>query len=74
MRLAGISEAELARFKQPATYRNDTGKALPQPAIDPTKPHMIYPEARYKQMVAMSDEEYTRVRSETTPPVQVAAE
>ena len=35
---------------------------------------MIYPEARYKQMVAMSDEEYTRARSETTPPVQVAAE
>ena len=74
VRLAGISEAELARFKKPATYSNDTGKPLAQPSIDPTKPHMIYPEARYKQMVAMSDEEYTRVRSETTPPVQVAAE
>ncbi|MBL8674578.1 MAG: VOC family protein [Rhodospirillales bacterium] len=71
--LAGISAEELARYKAPAAYRND-GPPLPQPPVDPAKPHMVYPEARYKAMVAMPDDEYTRVRSETTPPVRLAAE
>ncbi len=73
VRLAGITEAELASYKSPARYDGEGGK-VPQPAIDPAKPHMVYPPERYRQMVAMPDDEYTRVRSETTPPVRIAAE
>ena len=71
--LAGISAAELARYKTPAAYRND-GAPLPQPPADPAKPHMVYPEARYKAMLETSDDDYTRQHSETTPPVRLAAE
>lgn len=71
VRLAGISELELARYKSPARYDGEGGR-VPQPPMDPAKPHMVYPEHRYREMLAMSDEEYTRRRSETTPPVKVA--
>lgn len=68
--LAGISELELVRYKAPPRYVN-AGEPVPQPPADPAKPHMVYPERRYKEMLAMADEEYTRQRSETTPSVAV---
>lgn len=71
VRLAGISEAELARYKAPAPYASEGG-TVPQPPADPAKPHMVYPEQRYRAMLATSDADYTRLRSETTPPVKVA--
>ncbi len=71
VRLAGISERELARFTSPARFEG-AGGSIKQPPADPAKPHMIYPEPRYKKMLATSDEDYTRQRSETTPPVKVA--
>lgn len=70
VKLAGISELELARYKAPPRYSNGGG-AVAQPPIDPAKPHMIYPGRRYAEMVATADEDYTRQRSETTPPVAV---
>ena len=69
--LAGISELELARYKRPAPFAG-RGGAVPQPSADPAKPHMVYPPERYQAMLAMPDAEYTRMRSETTPPVKVA--
>ena len=70
VKLAGISELELARYKSPARYSNGAGP-LAQPPIDPAKPHMVYPGRRYAEMVATADDDYTRQRSETTPPVAV---
>jgi catechol 2,3-dioxygenase-like lactoylglutathione lyase family enzyme len=66
--LNGISAEELARFKAPAEYRNPQGP-LPQPAKDPAKPHMVYPEESYDRMLAMSDQDYWDKRSTPTPPV-----
>ncbi|HYM30284.1 MAG TPA: VOC family protein [Candidatus Cybelea sp.] len=71
VRLAGISETELARYKSPQRYEGKGG-TVPQPPYDPARPHMVYPERRYKEMLATPDAEYTRQRSETTPPVKVA--
>ena len=71
VQLAGISETELARYKSPARY-DGAGGAVKQPPADPARPHMVYPERRYQVMLATADEEYTRQRSQTTPPVKVA--
>jgi catechol 2,3-dioxygenase-like lactoylglutathione lyase family enzyme len=71
VRLAGISELELARYKRPAAYAGEGGRVA-QPPADPAKPHMVYPPERYQAMLATPDAEYTRQRSETTPPVKVA--
>ena len=68
--LAGISELELARYKSPPRYLN-SGTPVAQPQADPAKPHMVYAKGRYAEMLATPDEEYTRQRSETTPPVAV---
>ena len=67
----GISAEDLARFKAPADMRSDA--PVPQPPIDPAKPHMYVPEDRYAKMLAISDEDFLAKFSETTPPVQPAA-
>lgn len=68
--LAGISASELARFREPAAYAGEGG-AVPQPPIDPDKPHMRYPQKLYEKIMSMSDEEIFRASSETEPPVKV---
>jgi catechol 2,3-dioxygenase-like lactoylglutathione lyase family enzyme len=68
--LAGISAEELARFKAPATYTGEGG-ALPQPPMDPAKPHLNYPPERYAQVLALSDEQVTALSSYSEPPVRV---
>jgi hypothetical protein len=69
--LAGISSAELARFKSPAAFKRPAAP-VPQPAFDPAKPHMSYPPAVYKMLMGASDADTFKRMSETTPPVQVA--
>lgn len=69
--LAGISEAELARFTKPEPVA-PLASPVPQPPMDPDKPHMRFPERGYAKMLAMSDEDYTRLTSEPEPPVKVA--
>jgi hypothetical protein len=64
---AGISEEEAARFRAPAEYRGPSPVA--QPAYDPAKPHMTYPEKAYRRMLAMTDEEITKSASYAEPPV-----
>ncbi len=70
--LAGISEEELARFKRPARYDGEGGK-VPQPPIDPAKPHMHYPPKVYAKIMAMSDEQIFETSSVPEPPVKVAS-
>ncbi|HSJ92116.1 MAG TPA: hypothetical protein VK917_08595 [Ilumatobacter sp.] len=42
---------------------------VPQPGIDPTKPHLAYPPDDYARMVAVPDEVITRSASVPDPPV-----
>lgn len=51
----GISEDELKQYKQPAAFDDSKG-AIPQPGVDATGPHMNYPEAVYKGILATPDE------------------
>lgn len=64
---AGISGDEAARYKAPAGY--DGPSPVPQPAYDPSKPHMAYPKEVYENLLRMPDEMLTKVASYTAPPV-----
>jgi catechol 2,3-dioxygenase-like lactoylglutathione lyase family enzyme len=66
----GISEEEVARYKSPDTYSGDGGQ-VPQPPIDPAKPHQAYPEEMYKAMIALPDEMVGKMVSYNKPPVEV---
>jgi len=68
---AGISAEEAARFKAPAPYEGPS--PVPQPAYDPAKPHMAYPEKVYRKILATPDEVVTSTSSHATPPVQSSA-
>src|SRR5262245_26588791 len=69
--LAGISPAELARFRAPARTEA-TGGTRKQPPLDPAKPVMRgWPPGVYEQLAALPDEEFTARMSETEPPVRV---
>jgi catechol 2,3-dioxygenase-like lactoylglutathione lyase family enzyme len=71
--LCGIDAADLARYRRPATF-HDQGGAVPQPPIDPSKPHMAYPPDRYRKLMTMPDDVLTATLSESTPPVKVLDE
>jgi catechol 2,3-dioxygenase-like lactoylglutathione lyase family enzyme len=69
--LSGISAAELERYRRPAKFAS-RGGALPNPPIAEDKPHQRgFPEALYRGLMAMPDDEVTAKMSESTPPVQV---
>jgi catechol 2,3-dioxygenase-like lactoylglutathione lyase family enzyme len=68
--LAGISPEELERYKAPTPYAGEGG-TVPQPPLDPAKPHLAYPPERYAQVLALSDDEITKLSSYAEPPVQV---
>jgi len=66
--LAGISAAELVRFKRSSDYQ-DRGGAVAQPGPDAPGPHMTnYPAGRYERILATSDE-VILAASENEPPV-----
>jgi hypothetical protein len=70
--LAGISSAELKRYKRPADFV-DSGGRVPQPRLDGPGPHMSnYPPGGYEKLLSMSDADVLAM-SENQPPVQVAA-
>lgn len=69
VRLAGISMAELQRFKNPPEFQS-RGGAVKNPPVDLAKPPMQFPPGR-ERIYSMSDEEVTARLSETTPPVVV---
>lgn len=70
--LAGISQEELARYKNPASFE-DSGGAIPQPDVSGTPgPHMTnYPEGAYEQIMSVPDEIMWQ-SMESEPPVKVA--
>ncbi|MEA3218771.1 MAG: hypothetical protein QOJ19_4927 [Acidimicrobiia bacterium] len=68
--LAGIGADDLARFIRPTNYTGHGG-GVAQPAINPSKPHMVYPPDAYKKLMTMPDEVVTARMSEPTPPVKV---
>ncbi len=68
--LAGISDAELARYTQSSDYA-DQGGGVVQPGVDAPGPHMHYPPERYAQTLAVPDE-VVWANSENQPPVRVA--
>lgn len=68
----GIDADELEAMRHPAPFtRPETPVA--QPGIDPTKPHLAYPEERYKLMVSLDDETLINAGSYEEPPVEVDA-
>lgn len=69
--LAGISADELGRFKSPAKFEPPS-QPVAQPSLDPSKPHMVFPEAVYEAIFNASDDEITARMSEPTPPVRAA--
>src|SRR5512147_2065991 len=55
--LAGISPEELERFRKPAAFQS-SGGAVPQPPLDTSKPYQRgFPEAVYRALIAMPDDE-----------------
>ncbi|MCC6918113.1 MAG: VOC family protein [Alphaproteobacteria bacterium] len=65
---AGISDSEAAGFKAPAPYSGPS--PVPQPPYDAAKPHMPYPDAVYRKMIALPDEVLTKRSSFAEPPVK----
>lgn len=66
--LCGISASEVARFESPESLERPV-EAVPQPLSDVTWPQLRYPPGVYENMLAMTDQEFWDVSSETTPPV-----
>jgi hypothetical protein len=69
VRLAGINDEELARYKNPPAFESQGGKV---PQVDPAQSKLIMdfpPENR--AVLKMTDEDIFKRLSETTPPVQV---
>lgn len=65
---AGITADELARFRSPKPYESPA-TPVPQPPIDPSKPHQAFPPDVYERLMTMPDEKLTARLSETEPPV-----
>lgn len=70
--LAGISTAELARYKSPAKYVH-TAAPVPQPPLESGRPQMVYPPDAYAFMITMPDGDLLARMSETEPPVKLAS-
>jgi catechol 2,3-dioxygenase-like lactoylglutathione lyase family enzyme len=69
---AGIDANDLERYRHPATFIPGPDR-LPQPPIDPTKPHLHYDAETYAKMVATPDEVTTKYVSMPDPPVRPTA-
>jgi hypothetical protein len=64
----GMSEEDVARFKSPAAFTGES--PVPQPAYDPQKPHMAYPNAdMYRAMLNAPDAAISAAGSYAEPPV-----
>ena len=68
--LAGISSEELKTFTRPAAYLNP-GAPLPNPPIDPAKPHVKYPDPVYQLLMTTPDDVLIARMSESEPPVKL---
>lgn len=68
VQLAGISAEELATYRQPAVFERPA-TAIPNPPIDWSKPHMVYPKPVYEALMSMPDDDVAAHFSVTEPPV-----
>jgi catechol 2,3-dioxygenase-like lactoylglutathione lyase family enzyme len=68
VQLAGISADELAAYRQPAAFERPA-TAIPNPPIDWSKPHMVYPKPVYEALMSMADDDVAAHFSVTEPPV-----
>ena len=64
----GIDETDLDRFRHPPEP-DLTGSPVAQPALDPAKPHLRYPDEVLAALGAMSDDDVAAAMSFTEPPV-----
>jgi catechol 2,3-dioxygenase-like lactoylglutathione lyase family enzyme len=64
---AGISPEEAHRYAAPAAYEGPSPVA--QPAYDPAKPRLDYPEKAWKSMLEIPDDVLTATASYPDPPV-----
>jgi catechol 2,3-dioxygenase-like lactoylglutathione lyase family enzyme len=64
----GIDADQLERLARPAPFARAEA-AIPQPAYDPDKPHLRYPEKVYQRLLAMSDDELGAAISYAEPPI-----
>lgn len=71
--LAGISDGELSRYRNPPTQPDREPGSVVQPAIDATKPRLAYPDELWEAVVAMSDHDLSESMNYPDPPVVVAA-
>ena len=69
--LAGISDADVARYVTPAAYERPAD-AVAQPEFDPAVPNLVYPPSRYAAMLRTPDEAFWNA-VESSPPVKVDA-
>ena len=69
---SGISTEELDRYRSPAVFVRPP-QPVPQPAIDPSRPHMPYPPEQYAVMVTVPDDVITAAASHPEPPVKTSA-
>ena len=73
-RLAGISDEELARYKQSSDYL-DKGGDVAQPELDGPGPHMTgYPSAGVYEAILSTPDEVIWANSENQPPVEIAGQ
>lgn len=70
VKLAGINEEELKRYKNPPAFTSQGGK-VPQVNPEKSKLMMNFP-PQNRAVLKMTDEEVLTRLSETTPPVQVS--
>ena len=69
--LAGISDDELARYKESSDYADEGGK-VSQPALDGPGPHMTgYPAEGLYESILSTPDEVIWENSENEPPVRV---
>jgi len=69
--LAGISDEELKRFRNPVPYEQPDSP-VPQPAFDVDRPWQRgFPQEVYEAIISMPDEVLTKNLSENIPPVLV---
>jgi len=69
--LAGIDDAELARYRDPADYQRPA-EAVPQPALDRDKPHLNFPDDICQMLATASDDDIRASVSDSEPPVKVS--
>lgn len=66
---AGISADELVRYTSAADYQPPT-EAVPQPALDRSKPHLAFADDLYAFLATAADEQISELMSESEPPVK----